>query len=201
LKKKIPNRFATLIGQRSLQTSSPQKDLNNPFSRNSKGSIKKDFDAFINDKYLKEQLKPDKELQLEASLNKRQGMLPRLVQKLFNPKQLNVRFREEFSLGESYKLIYLLEQERMQLLLYSSLCLLTPLLIACLGSLLIAELTGYSKLNESFENVYLFLGFTLIYMCGVFAVLIVSQRANIMRIYFDEAANKCVAIRLNGFFR
>jgi hypothetical protein len=162
------------------------------------------LESFIKKKYINETLTPDKEIQLEQDLDEtlnKQNILTRLVKKYLNPLELNVRLRKEFKLDEDFKLIYLLQHERMQLGINSISIMCIPLLFSCIVILLLGEMTGYSKLNESFENSYLFLTGMLFYVGVVILITIQNQRSAIMRIYFNETTNKYVSIRMKGFFK
>ena len=131
----------------------------------------------------------------------KENILEKFVKSLFNPTPLNTRFRKDFNLGENYKLVYLLENERMHLFLnYFMNLLFPPLLLSCF-TILMAELTGLSKFNEVYDQTYFYLAGVTCWLVFVYALAKKTQKSTIMRIYFDQQANKFVSIRMGSFFR
>ena len=107
--------------------------------------------------------------------------------------------REQFNLNDSYKLIYLLGHERLQLFLYGIIVLIMPVFLSIVVILLGAELLGYSKLSESFERSYEFLTALLVYGGLIYFMTKRVQHVNVMRIYFNQETKKYVAVMMRGF--
>ena len=177
--------------------------MNNPFSQK-KSKTTKDFQNFIKDKYNKERLTSDKEIQLEEDIShklNKQNIVTRLVKKFLNPLELNERLRKSFNLGDDYKLIYLNENERLQLIVNGVALMLMPLCLWATLTIFLAELTGHSKLNEYFENTYIFLTSMILYGGIILMVAIHNQRTTILRIYFNETTNKYVSVKVSGLLK
>ncbi len=166
--------------------------LSDPFKvKNEKSN--KDIQDFI-----KEKQKNNSPAYGNPILEENDNILARIAKIITNPIPINVRIREKFGIDESYRLIYLIENERSNLVIYSLINVLFPLILAFAGLFAYAEMTGASQMSKSFDHPYLFVGSMTLYIFLIYFIARKTQSFNIMRIYYNEAKNEFVSFRQTG---
>ncbi len=134
-------------------------------------------------------------------INEKDSWFVRLVKNLIKPKPLNAKFREKFNLNEDYKLVYWILNERLVLLNYVSLNLLFPTFMTLVSIFAYAEFTGKSKMKQSFENPYEFIGLITAWFTFLFILARKNQSTTIFRIYHNEKENKFALVRLRNLLK
>ena len=110
-----------------------------------------------------------------------------------NPKPLNVRLRQ--SLDDSYRLVYLIDNERLHLIVYSLINIVFPCMFLLIGVFIYAELTGASQMSKSFDHPYLITAGGTFYIALIYFITRKTQSFNIMRIYYSETKDNFVSFR------
>lgn len=128
------------------------------------------------------------------------GVLTRLVKNSLNPTPLNISFRNKFNLDNNYKLVYLIDRERMHLIIFGLMNCLFPLFIMLICLFAYSELTENSKVSEAFESPYLFIGTLSAYFLLIFFISKMVQSRTVFRIYYNEKLEKFTLIRIKGLF-
>lgn len=126
------------------------------------------------------------------------NILSRLIKNSLNPTPINISFRQRFKLDDNYRLVYLIDRERLHLIIFGLMNLLFPIFIVTLGLLAYTELTGRSQIPETAEDPYLFLGALSAYFLLIFSISRMVQSRTVLRIYYNEKLNKFVLIKLRG---
>jgi hypothetical protein len=128
----------------------------------------------------------------------RDNWLGRLAQRMFAPKPFNVLFREKYNIDKNFKLIYLLPNERsVSLIFFTGHCV--SLFIGCMLTVIVAaETTGASNFRKSLEKPYQVMSAFTLYFLFVYAMVVSQQRATVLRIYHNKAANEFALIRKSG---
>ncbi len=166
--------------------------LSDPFKfKNDKSN--KDVQDFIKEK--QKSLSPTYG---NPNIEDNKNILAKIVKMIVNPVPINIRLREKFGIDESYRLIYLIENERSNLVIYSLINVLFPLILAFISLFSYAEMTGASQMHKSFDNPYLFVGTLTIYVCFIYFLARKTQSFNIMRIYYNETKNEFISFRQTG---
>lgn len=129
------------------------------------------------------------------------GFISEKINKYFNPKPLNLKFRQQFNLTEDFKLVYLVDNERLFLILHSLINTLFPIAFVLLVIFLFAELTGRSKVSEAIEMPIEFMGFLSVWLVTTFIIARLSQKATVYRIYFNNKENKFALVKIQGILK
>lgn len=132
---------------------------------------------------------------------KDENFLGRFVKSMLNPTPLNLKFRKSFNLNENYRLVYLIENERLFLITHNIINLLFPVFFLFVGVFIVSELTGRSQMSKSFEHPYQFISFLTIWFSFAYFLAKRVQSATIFRIYYNQKENKFAFIRLKGLFK
>lgn len=177
---------------RTYYSSLRRDGLSDPFKPSSKKSTQ-DTKAFYEEKL--KNIKSTNGLRMQEPSD---NLLTRMIKRSLNPTPLNTNLREKFKLDKNYKLVYLVDKERMHLIVFGAMNALMPLLFLMLGGFAYAEFTGQSQMSKSFENPYLFVATVAVYFGFVFTMSRLAQVRTVFRIYYNEATEKFVLIRLKG---
>jgi hypothetical protein len=189
------------IGRRLLANSARSKGggggISDPFRSRSEQS---DFKDFIQEK-LNEQQKQSSEVD-KPYIHESRNPLSSLIRVVFNPISLNERLRRKFNMNDQnrYKLIYVVNNERLLLVLYGMINMMLPLYLFMIVVLLIAELTDRSQLKRSFERPYETIGVLFIFMSFVLFLSKQAQWRNVLRIYYDNKEKNFILIDSRGIF-
>jgi len=166
--------------------------LSDPFKPNQKKSTE-EAKGFFEKKH--QNIKNSEGFRVE---DKRENFLTRMVQKSLNPTPLSTDLRKRFKLGEDYKLIYMIENERLHLITFGLMNSVFPLFFVLGGAFLYAEYMDMSQITRSFDNPYLFIVTLAAYFGFAFYMSRLSQNRTIFRLYYNEKLDKYVLIRLKG---
>lgn len=124
-----------------------------------------------------------------------------MFQSAFNPKPLNVKLREQFNLPDTYKLVYIMPNERTTLIVNACGAVLFPIVVSIAALLFLAELTGRSQFSQSFDSPLSFFGF-IFGWCGLMLVATYRMRSTtVSRIYHEKESGKFVLFRPSGLMR
>ncbi|CAF0717812.1 unnamed protein product [Brachionus calyciflorus] len=178
---------------RSFRVTPTRQGLSDPFRPN-KSNSNKDLQDFIAQKEASKQ-------NISNIKVKDDNFLGRLAQKILNPTPLNLKFRQKFFLNEDYRMVYLIENERLFLILQNAINLIFPVFFFFVGVFAIAELTGNSQMSKSFEDPYLFVSFLTIWFSFAYFMAKKVQSVTIFRIYYNQKEDKFALIRMKGLFK
>lgn len=195
LKQKVSNSIRLQVDKtlaKTIHTSMIYNGLSDPFKPNKKKSTE-EAEGFFTKKH--QNIKHSQGFRIE---DKRENFLTRMVQKALNPTPLSTDLRDRFKLGHDYKLIYMIDSERLHLITFGLMNSVFPLFFLLGGVFLYAEYTEMSQITRSFDNPYLFITTLAGYFCFAFYMSRLSQNRTIFRIYHNEALDKYVLIRLKG---
>ncbi len=181
----------SITTNRNFHLGFTKNGLSNPFTPNKKSN--NDTKIFLQEKLQNTNNKNSRLIE-----NEKDSIFVRVVKRMFNPTPLNDKLREKFNLDSNYKLIYLIEKERANLILFNLTNLLFPLFFSLGGFFLFAELTGISQMSKSFENPLLFLTILNIYFGFAYFVTRLTQSRTVFRIYYNEKLDKFVLFRNKG---
>ena len=177
--------------------------LSDPFKA-SKRESDKDVSEYVATKRSSMRSKnntPLDETDVHVRLSNSDGVLARLVKWLVNPKPLNIRLRNTLHLDNTCKLVYLIDNERLFIIVYASMSLFALMFVSLVGVFAYAELTGGSQMKKSFDNPYEITAGLTIWMVLIMLMVRHQQAVNILRIYYDEATNKFIAVNHKNFFK
>lgn len=181
-------------GERCLSVSVANNGLSDPF-KHKKSDFNKDVQEYLKEKKDLSKHKYDDQLPLKDNL------IGRIFKSVANPKPLNTKFRERFNLNDNYRLVYVIENERLTLISNVIASLAMPIFIAIIVIISLAEATGSSQLSKSFENPHLFLGAFSVWFFGVYFILNRSKNATVFRIYKNIKDDTFVMLRLKGVLK
>jgi hypothetical protein len=131
-------------------------------------------------------------------IGEKDNIVTRTIKKFLNPKPLNISFRVKFNLDDDYKLFYLIDRERVHLVIYGLLNSLIPLFFLVISLFIYSEMTGSSNISEEIEDSYLFISGVSIYFLLISIISKLFQSRTIFRIYYNEKLSKFVLIRIKG---
>jgi hypothetical protein len=129
------------------------------------------------------------------------SILTRFVKKFLNPTPINENLRVKFNLNNDYKMIYCMDKERMNLLLFSLINMFFPIFFLLVGVFVYAELTGKSQFSKSFEQPYEFLSVLTAYALFLYFISRNFQKKCVFRIYYNEKLDKYALFKVNGLVK
>lgn len=129
-----------------FQTSSIRSGLSDPFKPSQKKSLED------SKKIYEEKLKNIKHSDGYKFSEKPENFITRMVRKSLNPTPINTEVRAKFGITADYKLCYLINNERVHLIVFGLMNSVFPAFFALVGILTVTELTGQSQFFQSFEN-------------------------------------------------
>lgn len=179
---------------RLFRTSSNKKSISDPFQPN-KQNANKDIEEFVSKK------KASGGPVAEKIRIKDDSLLGRFVQRMFNPKPLNIQIRQKFNLNENYRMIYIIDNERTFMIIHTIINSSLPIFVILIGAYLIAELNGTSLLPKSVEEPYFFLFFLSIWFAFAYFMSTRIQSTTIFRIYYNQKDDKFAFVRMKGFLK
>lgn len=179
-----------LLVTRPFSSTSTLNGVSNPF-RPKKETSNKDITDFMAEKSKSSNIN-------KINIIKKESVLGNIFQSLFNPKPLNTILKEKFGLDDSYKLVYIIPNERNILIINVVGFFISLIVAALIPFIIVAELTGRAKLSESFESPLAFLTFFFLWASTVFVATVRFRKSNVTRIYYKQAENRYTLIRPKG---
>lgn len=173
-----------------FQSSSIRSGLSDPFKPSQKKSLED------SKRFYEEKLKNIKHSDGYKFSEKSENFITRMVSKSLNPTPINTEVRAKFGITADYKLCYLINHERVHLIVFGLMNSVFPAFFALVGLVTVTELTGQSQFCQSFENPYLYVTAISAYFMFAFVMSRLSQGRTVFRIYYNEKEGQFVLIKL-----
>jgi hypothetical protein len=145
-------------------------------------------------------MKQNSKISKANEINEKDSLLAQLTKKIMNPVPLNIRLRQDHNLDDSYRLVYLIDNERTLLIVGTLVNLLFPIVFIFLGVFAYAEYTGASQLGTTFDHPYLYVAGFSSYLSLVYFMANRNMSLNLMRIYYNASKDQFVSFRKTGMF-